>query len=204
MIGRISMCFLVLSLSGLSGLALADSEENSNRNSLLKGRYQVTNHIVCVDSQRGFSDLPSLQAQGSGGTVIDTDSGAIQFDGNGNAIETRRGISIFPGPVSPGSFPSGTYEVTCGYTYSVNRDKSFTINGSCTGTLPAGPLAGRTVDIPQIGAFGQISDSGNMFTLHNVEPVQQLLTLSQGGVETFRTFRLCGSLGFGVRVRKGE
>jgi hypothetical protein len=198
------MCFLVLSVSGLSSLALADSEGDANRSSLLKGRYQVTNHIVCVDSQDGFDDPPSLRARGSGGTVIDTDSGTIQFDGNGNAIEIRRGISIFPGPVSPGSFPSGTYEVTCGYTYSVNRDRSFTLNGGCTGTLPAGPVAGLTVDTPQVGGVGQISDSGDMFTLHNVEPVQQLLTLSQDGVETFRTLRLCGSSGVGIRLRKSE
>jgi hypothetical protein len=199
--GRMSMCFSVVFLSGLTGLASADSEEDTNRNALLTGKYQVTNHIVCVDSQDGFDAPPTLQARGFGGTVIDTDSGAIVFDGNGNATETRRGISIFPGPVSPGSFPSGTYEITCRYTYSISPDRSFTVNGSCTGTLPAGPLAGLTVDIPQVEGFGQISDRGNTFTLGNVEPVQQLLVLSQSGVETFRTLRLCGSSGIGIRVR---
>jgi hypothetical protein len=194
----------LLLLSGSIGLALAqeDVDDPGDRNSLLKGTYQVTNHISCVDSQEGFDDPPTLQARGSGGTVIDTDSGAILFDGYGNATDVRRGITIFPGPVSPGSFPSGTYEVTCRYTYSVNTDKSFTLNGSCNGTLPAGPAAGLTVDIPQAGASGQISESGDVYTASSVEPVQQLLTLSQNGVEVFRTWRLCGTSSIGIRVRR--
>jgi hypothetical protein len=137
-------------------------------------------HIACTSSDQGFADPPSLQALGSGESVIDHDVGTIFFDGHGSASETRRGISIFPQPVAPGSFPSGTYEVTCRYAYSVRVDKSFTLDGSCTGTLPAGPAAGLTIEISPAGGTGQISESGAVFTVSGVEPVQQTLTLSNG------------------------
>lgn len=68
--------------------------------------------------------------------------------------------------------------------------------------LPAGPLAGWTFVIPQVGASGQISESGQVFTVSGVEPVQQLLTLSGPGGETIQTQRLCGASGIGIRVRR--
>lgn len=193
----------LLLLSGSIGLALAQRGEDGSgdRNSLLKGNYQVTNHISCVDSQEGFEDPPTLRARGFGGTVIDTSSGTIVFDGQGNATEVVRGITILPGPVSPDSFPIVTFELTCRYSYSVNTEKTFTLNGSCNGTLPAGPAAGLTVDVSR-GASGQISKSGDVYTASSVEPVQQLLTLSQNGVEVFRTLRLCGTSSIGIRVRR--
>lgn len=201
MIFRILMSLLLLSGSIVLALAQEDVDDPGGQNSLLKGTYRTTNHISCVDSQEGFESPPSLKALGSGGTVIDTSSGVIVFDGQGNATEVVRGITIFPGPVSFGSFPSGTFEVTCRYSYSVNTEKTFTLNGSCNGTLPAGPAAGLTVDIPQVRVSGQISESGQGFTVSGVEPVQQLLTLSQNGVEVFRTWRLCGTSGIGIRLR---
>jgi len=197
---RTVACLLLC--SGCAGYAVADSDEKKppNRNALLKGTYRVMTHIACTSSDQGFADPPSLQALGFGEPVIDNDTGTMFFDGRGNATETRRGISVFPQAVTPGSFPSGTYEVTCRYTYSVTADKSFALYGSCTGTLPAGPAAGLTVEISPAGGSGQISESGELFIVSGVDPVQQTLTLSNG----FQTKRLCGASTTGIRVHRRE
>ena len=196
---RTLACLLLFSSAGYA-LADLDGKKLPNRNALLKGTYRVVTHIACTSSDQGFADPPSLQALGFGEPVIDNDVGTIFFDGHGNASETRRGISVFPKPVTPGEFPIGTYEVTCRYTYAVRADKSFTLDGSCTGTLPAGPAAGLTLEISPAGGAGQISESGAVFMLSGVEPVQQTLTLSNG----FQTKRLCGASTTGIRVHSRE
>jgi hypothetical protein len=198
MLSRTIVC--LVPCLGLAGYALADTdgEKSPNRNALLKGRYRVITHIACTSSDQGFASPPSLQALGFGESVIDHDVGTIFFDGQGNASETRRGISVFPQAVTPGAFPSGTYEVTCRYTYSVRLDKSFTLEGSCTGALPAGPAAGLSVEISPAGGTGQISESGAAFIVGGVEPVQQTLKLSNG----FQTKRLCGASTTGIRLHR--
>ena len=193
MLCRAAVC--VLLLAGVAGQALADANAGK-RNALLKGFYRVTTEVACTTSDQGFGDPPGLQALGTGGPVIDHDTGTIFFDGQGNAIETRHGISISPQPVAAGSSPASTYQVTCRYTYSVNVDKSFTLSGSCTGTVTTGPAAGLTVDVSPAGGAGQLSESRTMFTVSGVEAVQQTLTLSNG----FHTKRLCGASTTGVRV----
>jgi hypothetical protein len=200
MLSRTIVCLLLCSCFAGSALADLDRRKPPNRNALLKGPYRVMTHVACTSSDQGFADPPSLQALGFGEPVIDHDVGTIFFDGRGNASETRRGISVFPQPVTPGAFPSGTYEVTCRYTYSVRADKSFTLDGSCAGRLPAGPAAGLTVNISPAGGSGQISESGAVFMISGVEPVQQTLTLSNG----FQTKRLCGASTTGIRLHRPE
>lgn len=204
MLRRTTVCLLLL--SALIGQALADSDKGKHT-ALLKGIYQITHEAACTSSDQGFSDPPSLQALGNGGAVIDHATGTIMFDGRGNATEILHGISIVPQPVaaltpqpvSTTPSPVGTFALTCRYTYSGNTDKSFILSGSCTGTIPAGPFAGQTIDVSPVGGLGQLSESGTMFTISSVDPVQQTVMLTNGP-QSSQTKRLCGASAVGIRV----
>src|SRR5262247_2970338 len=111
MLRRTALCLLLVPAA--IGGAVAAGPNAGNHNALLKGTYQVMYEVACVTSDQGFSDPPALQALGVGGPVIDHDTGAILFDGRGNATELRHGISIVPQQIVAGSSLVSTYAITC-------------------------------------------------------------------------------------------
>lgn len=203
MIIRIAIVSVVL--SSAMGFAFAD------QNALLKGTYRVTNSSTCNDSAPGYDDQGNfwpggfapgtLEPLGFGATIIDHFSGSIVFDGKGRATELVRVLSIFPGPVFPGTGAPGVSELTCEWSYSVNEGKSFILNGRFTGSVPSFPGGPLGIDLFPVVATGQITDSGAVFMASSVDPVRQTLVLTQNGSEFRRTERICAESRFGIRTR---
>jgi len=202
MIIRITICTVVF--LGAVGLAFAD------QNALLKGTYSVTNSSTCNDSgpgidgegnfwPGGFAD-GTLEPLGFGATIIDHLSGSIVFDGKGRATEQLRVLSIFPGPVFPGVGAPGVSELTCDWDYSVNTQKTFILNGRCTGSVPSFPGGALIIDVFPVVATGQISESGAVFIASSVDPVRQTLVLTQNGNEFRRAERICADTRMGIRM----
>lgn len=180
MIIRITLAAFLLSI--LTGPVHADP------NSRIKGTYNVASHVTCTQ------DAPA--------NIMDHFSGSITFDGNGNAIESVRVISIFTAlDVGP-----GLSELTCVHRYSVDKERSLLLNGSCTGVVTEGGGKGLRIELSPVLQTGQLSESGAVYTTSMVtsteDPqLQQFLRVTDpDGNVLLETLRVCGGITVGIRM----
>jgi hypothetical protein len=175
----------------------------SNPNSLLQGTYRYTMAFSCSRSAE-FTPLPDLQPVGGGFQVTGHTTGLLTYNGLGHVSVNQRGIVIFPGPYSFGETVTAGPIVWdrqhCDWTYTMNRDGTFTQGGDCTGFDKYGPvefgIPGEKVIITNIKWEGQIGSGGAVLIWNQVAPTIETLTTDTG----FSTKQVCGYSGTAVRV----
>jgi len=190
----ITYAFAVCVVSLSAGSAMAQNV-SGNPNALLKGTYQISINKSCADVPLGFTDPPGRLANGNGYTPNLYFTGVNIYDGNGHVTTTESGMLISPGPYIQGSGTVVAFEENCSWTYAVNRDGSFTQEGSCTATDGAYTVTGVKV-------VGQIGGGGSVLNLsQRIPPVVETLEFFSNGILVGSTKRLCGSAGTAVRIR---
>ena len=178
--------------------AFADSQ---NLQELLRGTYHVTAVNSCVDAVSGFSDSPVLE-------VLDPDlgvsneiahiSGSITFDGVGNAVETS--TAMFMNFVEGNVNPVGTVSNTCNYGYTVNSDRSFTLQGDCAGIIEEHIASGLTFLHTGFKKKGFIGSRAKILLVSMIEANEQELFVDG----SFATKRMCSRTETLMRVNKRE
>jgi hypothetical protein len=158
---------------------------------ILNGKYLFSANGACIESTGGFSPRPYLEPLG--GTTVYNEylTGTIAFDGNGNALQSHSGMDMFDGPYFPFNLPVGTFVSNCTYSYEVNPDLSFTMEGACISTLPDGPAQGQTATLTGIKLVGFVKRDGDIVLISGIEPSEQDLVLSGG----YTAKRLCSGSG---------
>jgi len=201
---RLIVCaFAACLVSLLAGSAMAT--DHPRNPAVLKGTYR---HIASgsgasvptqSSSELGFNPWPDLTARGGGSAGDHTYfTGVITYDGMGHATETIQGIIIFTGGFGPGSLPPLlTFEENCDWTYVVNRDFSFSREGTCVGTTTGGRFAGSPYTLSGLKWVGQIGAGGLVLISYRVDPTMET-TLSNG----FFTKGIGAAQGTEVRMRK--
>ena len=190
----------------LAGSAMAQNEIGNP--ALLKGTYRYTMVVTCSSSSE-FTALPDLRPIGGGNAATSHATGLITYDGRGQAAVDERGIAIFPGPYPNDSTPEHTtigpivYDTKhCDWTYTVNRDQTFTQGGDCRGFDRTGPvlfgIPDEQVDITNTRLEGQIGTGGLILIWNGVAPTIEPLSTNTG----FTTKRVCGYSGTAVRIRR--
>jgi hypothetical protein len=191
----VAYAFAACLVSLMAGSAMAD-DERGNPNALLKGTYRhMASSNAASAGAAGFTSFPSLQALGDGSTGHVYFTGVITYDGNGHATEKLHGISLIDGPYAAGTYPVLTFEEDCDWTYAVNRDGSFSREGSCKGKDTGGQFAGSTYTLSGLTYEGQIAVGGGILITYQVEPV--VTELSNG----FSVKQIGGIQGTEVRIR---
>ena len=179
----------------------AMATDNPINPSWLKGTYRhmasgsSASVATSALSEPGFEPWPDLKARGGGNTGHVYFTGVITYDGKGTAKETLHGIALSDGSFGAGNSPVLTFEESCDWIYVVNRDFSFSREGTCLGTTTSGPFAGSPYTLSGLKWVGQIGIGGAVLISYQVEPVET--TLSNG----FVSKRLAGAQGTEVRMR---
>ena len=167
----------------------------------LSGVYRGTIQTNCLESVDGFSPAPDLRFivnPGSfAGRYSDVFMSTAVFPGDGTMTESVRGSTFFEGDVFDGALGAGTFITTCSYTLTAISAKSYSMKGSCTGTIPAGPAAGLGITVSDIDAELQVSEDNRVIIIGASEPDSNTLTLSSGYVAQ----RLCAGSATYVRAR---
>jgi hypothetical protein len=148
----------------------------------LKGRYRFTATATCTESVGGFTPRPGLQQLGGATTDQDTFTGTMTFDGRGGALETIKGMTMFYGPNFPGNSAVGTFDGLCSFKHEMTGEVSFSLAGTCSGTLPDGPSAGQTFTTTGIRLDGQVSRDKEVILITGATPAEQKIALSGGYV----------------------
>ena len=144
--------------------------------------------VVTCSRSGEFTDLPDLRPIGGGTQVTSHSTGLITYDGRGHAAVDERGIVIFPGPYPFGEQPVSIGPIVfdrqhCDWKYTVNRDRTFTQGGDCSGFDKYGSVA--------FGIPGE-----EVLIWNQVAPTIETLTTNIG----FSTKQVCGYSGTAVRV----
>ena len=193
------LCMIILPL--WPGISMAEKPETLQV--LLKGDFRVLGYESCIDSISGFSGYPYWYpcsafdpATGPAATCIppiqyeSTSIGFASFDGKGNVRTTWESLTTVDNPNQfvppPGSgFPPPTNffisagETECDYTYTVNPDRTFTMQqGSCAGTITTG-AAGDQLLITGGEFVGFIARGGQTLVTATVEPSEVTITVGQ-------------------------
>lgn len=163
---------------------------------ILNGKYLFNANGSCIESTGGFNPQPTLEPLGGTTVYHEYLTGTSDFDGRGGAVQSLRGMTMFDGPFFPLNSPVGTFITTCTYTYTVNADRSFFMEGGCISALPHGPVPGQTATVSGIKVEGHVSRDGDMLVISGVEPAEQDLVLSGG----YSAKRLCASTGTYFRL----
>jgi hypothetical protein len=174
------MKFLHYSSVALVISVLFATQANADNGSVLIGQYRVVGNGACTESTNGFTERPALQPLGNVVVYQEAFTGTINFDSNGRASQRIRGMTMFDGPFFPGNSAVGGFVGDCNFTYSMTGDESFTLAGTCTGTLTDGPAAREQYTNTGVILEGQISRDGNQVTLANAVPLEQGIVLSGG------------------------
>lgn len=181
----------------------------------LKGSYQYIATEACTEvptpglgSAPGFSPPPEYLVLGYqlAISVNAHHQGTITFDGNGHASSAGTFGYLLPGLLNitvntpPFNTPYGGGTSTCEWTYSVNPDNSFTLDGNCTsqhqdgGSVPAG----STDQKGPLRVTGFLSLGGNVLIGGNTRPSDEViasggitLVRSMDGNETYRAKQMC-------------
>ena len=160
----------------VTGSALADTD-SGNFNMFLKGKYRESGSIDCATG-------PTSVEIGSGSPIHISFTGVVTYAGNGQATTTsERGVII-----GSGGQPSA-FENDCFWTYSVNRNGSFSREGTCS--APGFTLSG-------LKWKGQIGEEGTVLSLSMSELAEQTLVITGGS--TIK--RICGGVSTEVRVQR--
>jgi len=158
---------------------------------ILNGKYAFSATGACIESTGGFTPRPNLEPLGATTVYNEYLTGTITFDGNGNALQSHSGMDMFDGPFFPFNMPVGTFVSNCTYSYAVNPDLSFTMEGACFSTLPDGPAQGQTATLTGIKLVGYVKRDGDIVLISGIEPSEQDLVLSGG----YTAKRLCSGSG---------
>ncbi len=184
MAGSKKLLFVLYVLSVLSGsLAVA---QDARSHDALRGKFRFTAAGACTESIGGFVGRPYLQPLGAVTVFQESYAGTIEFDGRGKATSSYKGLTMFDGPFFPNNSAVGTFIGGCQFTYSMTDELSFTMTGSCRGSLPDGPV-GDPVNVQTyvltgegVGGVGQISRDDDMVLISAVDPLLQHIELSGG------------------------
>lgn len=150
----------------------------------LRGTYHLTAVESCVEATDGFGGSPLFTPMSATNDYISYVSGSITFDRVGNAVSEVNGMTVLP---APNSSPIRTGSFTCNFAYVVKPDRSFTLDGYCTGNLVVGFPAPLTIMITGIKKQGVMGSSKKMLLVSMTEPnVQEVYV---GGALV--THRLC-------------
>lgn len=153
-------------------LAHAD-HRRGNPNRLLRGDYAATQLNTCVTTRTGHFpptfDQDTLALVGPAEIVTFQTTGLSRFDGNGGWSGRGKATALFHSQVVPGDSPVGPpLEFTCTGRYSVARDRSFRIDGSCQSALFA---------VSPVRITGSISRGRRTLIFHDVEPTIENVTV---------------------------
>mgnify|MGYP003576201371 CR=1 FL=1 len=143
-----------------TGSAIAD-DEHRNHNASLKGTYRI------------FTTLNNV-----GSTAILKSLGVITYDGKGHAQMSDSGTII-----DSNSGAAISFEETGKFTYKVNRDGSFTQEGTFT-SHPIGEPGGYV--ITGVKWVGQIGGRGSILMISGTIPPEPQIFTSEGRVPSVR------------------
>jgi hypothetical protein len=129
-------------------------------------------------------------------------SGLVNFDGNGIAVATLKAMGVIDNPLGFPVFTISASDFTCNFTYTVNPDRSFTMEQSiCTGDIVYGPGAEVTkIEITGGESEGFIGQFKQVLTTSKVEPTEQVMTFNG----FFGAKRLCTHTWTLVRARNAR
>ncbi len=176
--------------------AFADSK---NLQKLLRGTYHLTAVNSCVDAVGGFSDkLEVIDLDAGVSNEISHIRGSITFDGVGNARETS--TAMFMSFVEGNENPVGTVSFTCDYWYTVNSNRSFTLQGDCAGIIEEHIASGTTFLHKGFKKKGFIGSRAKILLVSMIEANEHELFV--GG--SFATKRMCSRTETLMRVNKRE
>ena len=185
----------------------------------LKGTFAFTENLSCAENgvpsenDPGFTPAPYLQeipyppGYGSVGYTVNL-AGTITFDGEGNAKSGASGGYVLPklGPLDQGWFtqPYGTFSNSCDWTYSVEPDNRFSMEGSCKTFQETGGPAGLNDVTGPFKVTGYISRGGSALLTLVYEPIEQTTMRYQEGnpVPVYIAKRFCASTSTYIRVNK--
>ena len=192
LIASVGVSWLV---SLLAGSAMAQPAENFTK--LLEGTYSCNSHVTCAQVDVGGFDSSGfpILALGVGNNTHVSVTGVTTYDGAGTAQTTESGIALFPEPYASGTPAVGPFNEECKWTYAVNRDGFFRVEGFCTDTSNDPP----SYKIADITYLGQIGASGAVLSTAQVEP--NVVTVEQPpGAPVAK--RICAGTGTELRRRQ--
>ena len=177
--------FLAIVLTLPSGVAFANGQHDLQR--LLRGTYRFHSTEVCLESgPGGFSTDPPFLPSEPSAKYHTSVMGLANFDGNGNAVFTVKTMTVndgpYPHPFAPQ--PVGYGNLTCNKTYTVDSDRTFRMEGSCTSIFPAPPpppgqppLSELQFQIDGIVSEGFIGPFRDTLIEAAIAPIEQTVSL---------------------------
>ena len=213
----IALCTAVISFS----MASAFAEGGRGLLKRLKGAYAFTTNESCAEvpvpsvNDPGFTPPPILQeleypqifSFGSNSYTVNL-AGKMTFDGAGNAKSEGFGgyVLVKAGPLTQGFYtqPYGTFNNSCDWTYSVEPDNRFSMEGSCNVVQETGPAAPTNDVTGPFKVTGYISRGGSALLTLVYEPIEQTTIRYQEGnpVPVYIAKRLCATTSTYIRVHK--
>ena len=186
---------IVCAVALTSVVASAFAEDDGGLQHRLKGTYRVAGTESCAEAQLGFTDPPVLEANSPAISLYNHVEGDITFDGSGSANfkgALAAVIPAFPGYV-PVAQPFARVGFTCDWTYAVDSNGRFNLQGACTADGLAGGIAGATDVISGYDVTGLIGLGGNVLVTSDTQANEQTLVRYYQGVEVYSAKRLCTS-----------
>lgn len=195
------MILVLLPMFVLVGSALVEAKDHKhkkeNMNRLLRGDYVFTVTRACVQNEDGFGVVFDLLSDGFVRNYAGR--GLMHFNGDGTGTMDIDQLGISPNLVATGKIPVTENIGTCDLSYTVNPDRMFTYEATCSGTILSGYLAGETFDIDGIAGIGQMDQTGRILLLSGpLETSVETINLSQSG--TIK--RICNRTGTAVKVHR--
>lgn len=179
-----------------TGATEREPVEGQNALKLLNADYGVTQMNVCMQTAPGALpptiDRTTLQLIGEAETLSFVSQGISTFDGAGNWSASGEGTVLYHDRTTPGDSPiapRGPY--ACEGEYSVARDRTFSIDGSCHITEPP---------FPEFSPFrieGRISVDRQTLIFHETVPTVQEISIPGVGVVAER---ICTAIATDVRA----
>ncbi len=190
---RNTTSFIMVALVGITAARAAFAGDSDQ---LLRGDYAFTQLNVCVATASGSLpptfDRTTLQLVGDSRIETSQSEGVTRFDGNGNWTSSGRAMAFFLDQLTAGGFPvvPPGAGFSCAGTYSVNPDRSFSLEGSCETAAPP------VLTFDPLALSGQVSIDRKTLIFFDVEPVIE--EISVGGFVFAE--RICTAMATDVRL----
>ena len=172
----------------------------SKKNALLRGDYAITQLSICMSSamlmvgaEETFDpvDPVGMPLLGDAQSSTIAVTGVSRFDGKGNwELVDGRSFVVDQGPASAGTSPMRAGDFTCKGSYTVRKDRSFTVQGNCT--LAAG------LHFDPISIDGHVSKDRETLILVTTAPKVEQITFGPGGPKLGE--RMCSAMAVDIRL----
>lgn len=163
---------------------------------LLQGKYAYTGTQTCVISSSGFGE--DFELLGGASVFSYSTQGIMHFNGDGTgSIYPLHFLAINTQP-SPGLIPVADGESNCDLTYSVNPDRSFIQQSTCSGRVIVGNSAGRTYTSIGAERKGQITQGGRILLISKTNAEVSSYTYSD---DPTIIYRICNNRGTAIKIQ---